>query len=841
MTDLIPREREPVALRAATGNNCAAPAGRSDMSTQRTRRLRAALDKAHDELTSARAAITTRVMRERKDEPLVVRRALAFAAVLTEIPIAIHADELLVGGISDRRRGAVFFPETRTTGIMLHSRWRTLAKRMLAVVLPPLLRAVGLVVPSVRIKSRQIGLLLSVELDDLETRDIQPFRIATAERDTLARQVLPYWRRRAAHRRYRTLLTPAQRHLQKEVAFTADNQFVGGVFLFSPGYQEAVRLGTDAVAARAETLGKEAVEGSPEADFYRAVATAQRAVGVLAERYAALAESLAGEAPSAERAAELRLIAATCRNVPRKGARTFREALQSFWFIYLAVLLDDGGMEVPFGRLDQLLWPYYQDDLAAGRIDAAAALEQFECFFVKASELTFVLENGANRVEDGNTGRLTLTLGGVDADGRDATNELSHLLVQTAANARTLQPNVSVRLHPDAPADFIERALAVVVSGSNNLQLFNDTAIVPALVKAGFTKADANHYIVTGCVQPAAADTYGSLCAAHVNGPRVLDLFLARQRREPESFAALFESFLAFLSAVLRETVGSLAHADRAHAELLPNPFLSGLMRGALERGRDVKSGGAYNNATGVNLMGLGTLTDSLAAIEDVVFSRKQLTLSELQRHLATDFAGAEVLRTRLARSTPSFGNGDQRADRIAAAIVAAAHAELAQHKTFRGGVHVFALHSEAGHVVMGATVGATPDGRKALAPLSVGAGPAHGRESQGPTAVLSSAARIDWSKVAGGSSLNLRFHPRTFSSRAQTERFRDMVLTYFFDQGGPHLQVNVVSTEELRRAQACPQDYHDLLVRISGYSARFVELSRETQEEIISRVEHGA
>jgi pyruvate-formate lyase len=611
MTDPLPLQREPADLQAAMGSNSVRGAVRPGMSTERTRRLKAALEAAQDELTSARAAIATRVMRERSDEPLVVRRALAFAAVLAEIPIAIHADELLVGGLADRRRGAVLFPETRTTGIMLHSRCRTFVKRNLAVVMPPLLRAVGVVAPSFRLKSRQIPLLLSVEFDDIETRAIQPFRVASAERDTLAREVLPHWRRRAAHRRYRTMLSPAQRHLQKEVAFTADNQFVGGVFLFNPGYEDAVRLGTDAVAERAEALGKAVAKGSPEADFYRAVAVAQRAVGVFAERYATLAENLAREAPTAARAAELRLVAATCRKVPRGGARTFREALQSFWLIYLAVIFDDGGMEVPFGRLDQLLWPYYKEDLAAQRIDAAAVLELFECFFVKASELTFVLENGANRIEDGNTGRLTLTLGGVDADGRDGTNELSHLLVQTAANARTLQPNVSVRLHEGAPADFVERALAVVVSGSNNLQLFNDAAIVRALVTAGFAQADANRYIITGCVQPAVADAYGSLCAAHVNGPRVLELFLARRRRQPESFALLLESLLAFLGEVLRETVGSLAHADRAHAELLPTPFLSGLMRGALERGRDVKSGGAYNNATGVNLVGLGTLASA--------------------------------------------------------------------------------------------------------------------------------------------------------------------------------------------------------------------------------------
>jgi formate C-acetyltransferase len=564
-------------------------------------------------------------------------------------------------------------------------------------------------------------------------------------------------------------------------------------------------------------------------------------VGAFAERYAKLAETLATSAPTVNRAAELRRIAETCRRVPREGARTFEEALQSFWFLYVGIVLDDGGMEIPFGRLDQLLWPYYRNDVAAGRIDSVAALELFECFFVKASELTFVLENGANRVEDGNTGRLTLTLGGLDAAGHDATNALSHLLVQTAANARTLQPNVSVRLHEGTPTDFVERVLSVVVSGSNNVQLFNDSAIVRALVKAGFSDVDANRYIITGCVQPAAADTYGSLCAAHVNGPRVLELFLADERQTPESFAAFLDTFLVFFSGVLRETVGSLARADQAHAELLPNPFLSGLMRGALDHGRDVKNGGADNNATGVNLIGLGTLTDSLAAIEDLVFARRSLSLPELRRHLAADFAGDEALRARLARMTPSYGSGDERADRIAAAIVSAAHAELARHKTFRGGVHVFALHSEAGHVLMGATVGATPDGRKALASLSVGAGPAHGRERQGPTAVLSSAARVDWSKVAGGSSLNLRFHPRMFSSPAQIRRFRDMLLTYFFDQGGPHLQVNVVSSEQLRRAQACPQDYRDLLVRISGYSARFVELSPETQEEIISRTEHGA
>ncbi len=765
------------------------------METTREKRMRLLKEEllgSPMEISIERARIATEANEKNAASPLAVRRALAFQAVLERTPIRIYENELLVGTITEKRRGAFLFPETKNA-------W------------------------------------MAKQLNGFEKRVGQPFKIKPEERSILLDQILPFWEGKSAHDRYESYVDEETRRLQNMAVFSTEAQFVGGVFLFNPNYDKGIKRGLNAL------LGGLAEQKKNE--FHEAALITGRAIIAFAARFAHLAEQLAGEADSDTRKKELLEIAEICRRVPAHPARTFREALQSFWFTYLGVLLDDGGMEVPFGRMDQVLYPFYQADLAEGRLTRADALDLLKLFCIKASEIVFLLEDGVNLAEDGNTGRLTVTIGGVDRNGADATNEVSYLFLEAIAACRMLQPNMAVRLHAGTPVDFLNKVASAMTSGANNLQVFNDETIVAGMMEHGFSIEDSRNYMVTGCVQPAPEAAYGSMCAASLNGPKTLELMFSENARKGtlesfKSFDEFFERYKDYLFGIFKHVRYALEAADRAHQELLPNPFVSLIMDGPVEKGMDVKNGGARNNMTGVSVLGIGNLIDSLAAIKRLVFEKGSLSLVELHDLLQKNFQENEPLRLLLQNGAPKFGNDEEHVDRIGRDLVKAMRDELHRYRTYRGGKYSLGLHSEAIHVLFGMATGATPDGRKAGQPLAPGAGPGHGRDVNGYTACLKSMAALDPVKVIGGSSNNLRFHPDLFSSPAQVEKFRDMLAAYFFDLGGQQLQINVVSSATLKDAQQHPEKYGDLLVRISGYSARFVDLNRMTQDEIIARTE---
>ncbi|MBI2566916.1 MAG: hypothetical protein HYV63_07800 [Candidatus Schekmanbacteria bacterium] len=818
----------------------AAPVVRQGLSTPRTRALHEKSWKAGLEVSTLRAEIFTREFARHDGQPLVLRRALANQAVMEEIPVRIYPGELIAGSMTEKRRGAVIFPEIKAGGIRVDGPWRRVAKHAASAAVLVATRAAAPFSPWLRAMRPAVALLLDRALDGFETRSSQAFHIAAQDRARLRRQVLPYWRTRTSYRRYWSSLTRREKALQRKLAYTADNQFA--VNLYNPDIAGVMSRGLLDVAREARERAEAAGAGAPQRAFHEAIAVSAAALITLARRYAGEAERLAAvETQDAQRRAELLDMARTLRAVPEQPPQTFREAIQAYWFLYLGMVLHDGGSEVPFGRFDVILRPYYERDLAAGRLTREAARELVEAFFVKANELVFFLENGANLWEDGNTGRLTLTIGGINADGRDVTSDLSFMVLDALESAPFLQPNVAARLHEESPEAFTDRVMEVLTSGANALHVFNDAVIVDGFLHHGFSLADARDYIIAGCVQPAPRGAYGSVCAAFVNLPRTLELFVHGAAADGHAdFASFEDAYAAFAEDVLDVTMGALAKVDAAQSELIPDSFVSIFHEGTLASGRDVKSGGARGNLTGISLVGLATLADSLTAIRSAVFEEQRYSLPELRGLLRANFVSREADRLYLLNKIPKFGNGDPRADEVAADLVGRFHDALMSRKTFRGGLHGLGFHSESGHVVYGAAVGATPDGRKATEPLSVGVGPASGRERKGYTATLKSIASLDATRTIGGTSANLRFHPRLFASKGDAGWFKSLVKAHFFRLRGQHLQVNVVSSEVLRDAQRQPHLYGDLLVRISGYSARFVELTPSTQNEIISRAEHG-
>lgn len=779
-------------------------------------RLRARRDRilgGTRQISLIRAEAFSEALLAETDEPRTIRMANGLALTLDRLPARIAHDERIVGALTEKPLGAALFPE-------VHS-----------------------------------GYLIK-ELDTFSVREQDRFAISDEDKDRLRNTILPPWLGASGNDELYRKLSPDAITAMWNLASIVGMEFGGTAHQAGLDFRRVVDRGYRAIIedARAGMAALDPYDraNADRAAFYRSVSAVAEASIAFAHRYADQALALAVHA-TAERAAELRAIAATARRVPAEPARTFAEAVQSFWFVYLTLMQTDAASEVPLGRLDQLLGPYYDRDLAAGRITPEGAVELLAELLLKCNELAFLVEYAATKIVDGNHFRNTVTIGGTTPDGADATNAVSAALLAAAHAVRLTQPNLAVRLHPGTDPAFRAQVNEAMTSGANLIEVFNDEVIVAGFTAAGIDLAAANDYVITGCVEPLPAGGYGPACAAQVNAPKALEMALnggtaqlsldgaSTERPVPGagSYPELWQQVAAQLQTNLEVAVEAVRVAAEIQDRLLPNPALSILIDGCLESAVDVKAGGARYNLTGVNVIGLGTLTDSLAAIEEIVYTRGKHSLAEVVRWCKADFGGYEPQRQMLINHGPKFGNDDPRADMIAAAVVDHAAAVLRRYTPYRGGLHALGLHSEAHHIYQGAGVAATPDGRREGSMLSPGAGPSAGAAQHGPTAVLRSLANLDLRKVTSGSSVNLRFNPALLRTPAERAAFSAMVDAYF-RMGGQHLQVNIVDVATLRDAQAHPERHRDLIVRVTGYCARFVELSLATQEEIIQRTEMG-
>lgn len=803
------------------------------MSTMRTRELKKAIQSSKREISTVRGKIFTQVFCENQKMPLIERRSLAYQTLMRYAPIHIYENELIVGSITEKRRGAFLSPETNIEGMSIGGKLNQPAKRIMEKVTASssgwvykLNKFLGMQLASAR-------MLFDMKFDNPENRAAQPFQVDIQEKMDLKKIILPYWKKKSAFQLYHTYLTKREKSLMNQFAYTAEHAFGGGIFLFHPNIEKTVLKGLNEII-------KEADENQikTQNDYYKALASSCRAVIAFANRYAALAEAMAEQTQSPERKRELLEIAQICRYVPANPPRNFREGLQSLWFIYIAIVSDDCGHEVPFGRWDQVLHNLYGDDIINKRITREQALELIECYLLKVNEIEFLLHNGASLFEDGNSGRLTLTIGGINREGEDATNEVSYLFLEALSNCRMIQPNPAVRIHKNTPEKFLELVANIMGSGANTVQIFNDETVIQGFIDNGIPLSDARDYIISGCVQQIPAATYGSVCAAHLVLPRTLELFL-KKNKEYQTFDDFYEGYKSYLSDIIRNITITISKVDKAHEELLPNTLISALVEGPMRSGIDVKSGGANRNMSGISLLGLGTLADSLIAIKISVFEDQKYTLKTLKKILQQNFEGYEVDRLYLLNKIAKYGNDDDRVDFFAVDMTNFCSSEVSKYSTFRKGQYSIGVHSENGHVVFGYVTGATPDGRKGREPLSIGAGSARGREKKGYAATLKSVGKLDFSKVISGVSVNLRLNPSLFDNKDKIRKFISLIQAYFFDYNGQNLQATVVDTKTLQQAQQYPEQYQDLLVRISGYSARFVELTRLTQDEIISRTEY--
>jgi formate C-acetyltransferase len=628
---------------------------------------------------------------------------------------------------------------------------------------------------------------------------------------------------------------------------------IGHILLNHPN---VLRRGLKAIASEAEkqTASFRKLGKKDAASFCQAAKISCDAVMTLARRYAELARGLAAKEENAERKQELLDIADRCGKVPAQPAATFAEALQAIYFTHISAQIE-AGYESAFslGRIDQFLWPYYEKDRQAGRVTPESAQELLECLYIKLSHVIPLFDSDVSLAFSGLTTFANAVVGGVDAQGKDATNELSFLIIRAMNHMRTPNPTLGARIHRDTPPQFLGMVCNALIEGMGNLQFLNDESIIGALQQRGVPLKDARNYGIIGCVEPAVPGrSFTSSDAALFNLALPLELALndgyahifhenlGLRTGDPRRFASMREVLEAYTRQT-RHLVGLMAKGlhglARANAELKPTPFTSAITERCLETGKDVTEGGAVYNFTGVQGVGLASVTDSLAAIDQLLYRDQRVTWDALLKACSNDFRDSEPLRQTMLNRAPKYGNDEELADKYAAFVTQLYSDEVSRYATYRGGTLIPGLYSVATHIAFGVMVGALPSGRRAGTPLSCGVTPAPGAARKGPTAALRSVAKLNHRLVANGSALNLRLSP-THLKGEQGAQLLSSLITAFFGLGGMHIQFNLVDSPTLRRAQTHPEEYRDLVVRVAGYSALFTDLDRLVQDELIARTE---
>lgn len=781
--------------------------------TARVRRLREAWKSTPPTLCIERAALHTASSREHPGDSPSVRSARAFKTVCAALPVAIHPDELLVGNPGAVRRAGSVDPE-------LSWKW------------------------------------IEAELEAFQTRTQDPYGVTEDQKRRLREEIFPYWQGRSLEEAYLARLpeetawvtvdTGVVDNDSKWRAYVGENTPDFQDLVFAKGFQRMLE------EAKAHLAGIEPFDAAQveRREFYRGAILSCEGILELGRRHGDEAARLAKLEADPLRKAELEQIAETCRQVPAEPPRSFREALQMVWFVQVARVLSENAVALNLGRLDQYLFPYYEVDVAQGRLSPAEAQELLDCLWIKLSEWVWAVSSNTARFFAGYCAFQNLTVGGRKPDGSDGTNALSYMCLRAAAEARTHQPNLSVRIHPDCPEDFLLAVCRLARLGMGFPAVHNDRTGTAMLLAAGLAPEDARDWSNCGCVVPHARQVNEWTSAANINLGSALEFALNDGKgrldgrrlglstgdpRTFRTFEDVKQAFFRQLAYLVKQASIATVIAQQVHAEMAPRPFLSLLVKGCLEQGRDLSKGGAqYNVGAVLTGIGLADAANALEAVHTLVFEHRIVSMQTLCEALDKDWEGFEDLRA-LALKCSKYGNDEARVDRLAVEISEVYHREIHARKDFFGAPFNSAFMGISNYLPAGSVVGATPDGRKARSPLTEGCSAHAGTDAASPTALMKSAAKINHESHAGGTLLNLKFTPGALKTDRDLANMASLIRAYF-ELGAFHVQFNVIPVETLRAAQAHPEEHQDLLVRVAGYSARFVTLSKEVQEAIIAR-----
>ncbi|MDK7197929.1 formate C-acetyltransferase/glycerol dehydratase family glycyl radical enzyme [Actinotignum sanguinis] len=784
------------------------------LAPERTAFLNARMRAAVPSICTERARIVTESARATEGEPAVLRRAKALRATLAQMSIFIDEAELIVGNHGSTPRSAPLFPE--------------------------------------------FGPLSEKELDLMPVRKVDTLRVTPEQKRELLEEIYPYWVNRSNEDLARHLLDPETNRVldSDNRPFDTRSRARSGYGHYIPHVRRIINGGFIAVEeeARARLNGLE--RGEPDYSdrrvFYEAILIVVDAVRIFQERFAALAEDMASATRDAGRAAELRIIAENCRQVPYRPARTFWEACQSYWFVMLIDYCSQNGSAISAGRFDQYCYPYLKADLDSGRLTRPEAQTILDALWVKHIDIIKACTYSSARNNGGFSTSVALTLGGVDENGENAVNELSYMCLDAEQAVFNSEPNVSIRVSHVTPDAFLDRVLRILVTNEGGKDpFFNDDVIIPGLVKhRHMSLTDARDWAIVGCVEPTGqGNTMGRTNSCHFNLAKCLELALHNGRcplsgdqlgprtgdfTQMTSFDQVKEAYAAQVDYFVEMMVSTLNTIELLHARETPHIYSSAVLDGCLESGRDCTAGGAHYDATGVNGVGLPDVVDSLEVIREMVFEKKTMSAAQLLEATASDFAD-EVIQHRCL-NVPKYGNDLSWVDDLASFVTDQYTSSVYRFRSPHGGYFIPGLFSLSSNTPMGRQVGALPSGRAARTPLGDGGiSPKHGMDTNGPTAVVSSVASWDHSAAINGVNLNMKFVPAMLKQPADRQKLIDLIRSYFV-MGGMHIQFNILSGETLRAAQREPEKYRGLVVRVAGYSAFFVELDREIQDEIISR-----
>ena len=806
-----------------------------------------------------RAVLLTESYQETENEPIIARRAKAFVHILKNIPITIRDHELIVGSSTKAPRGCQAFPE-------FSFEW------------------------------------LESEFDTIEKRSADPFYISEETKNKL-HEAFKYWKGKTTSELAASYMAEETLTAIEHNIFTPGNYFYNGVGHVTVQYEKVLEIGYEGIInevkeelSRCQFYDEDYITKS---QLLKAIIRSCEAVIDYAERYAKLALELSETCSDQVRKNELLAIAHNCMNVPRKGATSFYEACQSFWFVQMLLQVESSGHSISPGRFDQYMYPYFKKDLEEGKITRAFAQELMDCIWVKLNDLNKARDAASAEGFAGYSLFQNLIAGGQDKYGNDVTNDLSFMCIEASMHVMLPQPSLSVRVWNKTPHEFLIKAAELTRTGIGLPAYYNDEVIIPSLINRGLTLADAREYNIIGCVEPQkAGKTEGWHDAAFFNMCRPLELTFSNGMdcgvmvgvpTGDVTKMTTFEEFYDAYKVQMEYLIGLLVNADNAidvaHAKRCPLPFLSCMVEDCIKRGKTVQEGGAIYNFTGPQGFGIANVADSLFAIKKLVFEDKKVTMADFKKALEDNYGkdnsnvealtmsvvkelmtqGKSVTNEDIARiceeiyrqvdqtkdnkqydellamidKLPKFGNDIDEVDLFAREVAYTYTKPLEKFKNPRGGQYQAGLYPVSANVPLGKQTGATPDGRLKGKPVADGVSPTAGKDTHGPTATANSVAKLDHYIASNGTLFNQKFHPSALKGREGLEKFVALIRTYF-EQKGSHIQFNVVNRETLLDAQLHPENYKNLVVRVAGYSALFTTLSRSLQDDIINRTEQG-
>ena len=774
-------------------------------------------------IDAERAILVTESYKKNLNQPPVMKRALGLKNILENMTIYIEKNSLLAGNQATKNCNAPIFPEYTMKFVI-------------------------------------------DELDKFEKRDGDVFYITEETKKNL-REIAPFWENNCLHDRGMALLP--EEVLDVLPSLGMEGKLNAGDAHLAVNYKKILREGLEGYETRVKTLKAHLDLTDPDSIdkniFYKAVLIVLDAVKNFALRYSKLAAELAEKETDAKRKSELEEISKICAKVPYHPAETFREAVQSVWFIHVILQIESNGHSLSYGRFDQYMYRYYKKDIAEGKISEDEALELLTCLWIKTLTVQKIRSQAHTLSSAGSPMYQNVTVGGQTTDKKDAVNELSFLVLKSIAQTRLTQPNFTVRYHANIDKKFMEECIEVMKLGFGMPALNNDEIIIPSFINWGVKEEDAYNYSAIGCVETAVPGKWGYRCTgmSYINFPRVLlcamndGVDMTSGKRFTKGYG-YFKDFTSYeeLMEIWDKTVREMTRysvivenaIDKASERDVPDILCSALTDDCIGRGKTIKEGGAvYDFISGLQV-GIANMADSLAAIKKLVFDEKKISPAELWDAILDNFESPKnkKIQDMLINDAPKYGNDDDFVDSLIVEAYDSYIDEIKKYPNTRymrgpiGGIRYAGTSSISANVGQGMGTMATPDGRKAHEPLAEGCSPAHNSDKNGPTAVFKSVSKLRTEKITGGVLLNQKMTPQILSKEENKHKLIMLIKTFFNRLHGYHVQYNIVSRETLIDAQKHPEKHKDLIVRVAGYSAFFNALSKATQDDIIGRTEQS-